>query len=233
MKTPEESIDQPQRVVNYEQQEKGSRLSRNIPALKEIIEERKERAIEDLSTSFAKNRLPLEEYERLVEYINKIESERELIVVEKMVAEYGGNDTPEEQSKKPYGKPVDYDDGDEPDYNPHYTNFQTGNLSVLSSRTISGPLRSGSQFVSILGSQTIKIRKEDLAKRRTVLSTFSLLGNYVILVESGIRVTNRVIPILGSSEVDHKVSREARDGEPELIISGATLLGEVKVKLLK
>ena len=61
----------------------------NLPALKEIVEERKEKAIENLSDSFAKNRLPLEEYERLVEYINKIESERELIVVEKIVAEYG------------------------------------------------------------------------------------------------------------------------------------------------
>jgi hypothetical protein len=61
----------------------------NIPALKEIVEERKEKAIDSLSSSFAKNKLPLEEYERLVEYINKIESERELVVVEKMVAEYG------------------------------------------------------------------------------------------------------------------------------------------------
>jgi hypothetical protein len=71
-----------------------------LPALKEIIEERKEKAIENLSDSFAKNKLPLEEYERLVEYIQKIESERELIVVEKMVAEYGGSELPKKALTK-------------------------------------------------------------------------------------------------------------------------------------
>ena len=59
---------------------------RGILSLSEIIEERKGKTIENLSASYAKNRLPLEEYERLVEYINKIESERELVVVEKFVS---------------------------------------------------------------------------------------------------------------------------------------------------
>ena len=80
-----------------------------LPALKEIVDERKGKAIENLSVSFAKNRLPLEEYERLVEYINKIESERELIVIEKIVTEYSSGD-PEAKSSR-------YDD-DEDDYRP-------------------------------------------------------------------------------------------------------------------
>jgi len=71
-----------------------------------------------------------------------------------------------------------------------------------------------------------------LGKRKTVLNVVSILGESVISVESGIRVSNRVIPILGGSWVDHKVGRQARDGEPELVISGAALLGNVTVKLL-
>jgi len=160
-----------------------------LPALKEIVDERKEKAIESLSTSYAKNKLPLEEYERLVEYINKIESERELIVVEKMVSEYDGiqGSAPEEPAAK---TPV-YDDEDEDDYHPSYDKRQSytpGNLAVLSTRMFSGPLRSGTQFVSILGSGQIRIRKSDLSKNKTEINIVSILGDSVILVEPGIRV---------------------------------------------
>jgi len=193
----------------------------NLPALKEIIEERKEKAIENLSTSFANNRLPLEEYERLVEYINKIESERELIVVEKIVAEYDKNDV--------------YDNDDENDEEPEHDQRlnSASNLTVLSSRTFSGPLKSGSQFVSILGSGCVKIRKADLKKQRTFLNMLTILGDNVIQVESGIRVTNNTIPILGSVRTNNRVNKEAQAGGPELIISGTALLGDINVKLLK
>jgi hypothetical protein len=199
----------------------------NIQPLKEIIEERKEKAIENLSTSYAKDRLPLEEYERLVEYINKIESERELVVVEKIVAEYGGNET--------QGKPVYNDDEDAPDnYSSHYqSSITNSNLTILSSRTLSGPVKSGSSFVSILGSCHIKVRKSDLSKKQTFLDVVTILGDCVISVESGIRISNRAIPILGGSWTDHNVDKEAREGEPELVISGAALLGNITVKLIK
>ncbi|MDR0496142.1 MAG: hypothetical protein LBH42_00855 [Treponema sp.] len=192
-----------------------------LPALKEIIEERKGKAIESLSDSFARNKLPLEEYERLVEYITKIESERELVVVEKIVSEYGAE----------YGAGNDaaHDDEDEPDFRPS----QSGNLTILSSRTFSGPLISGSQFVNILGSEHIKVRKSDLQKRQTFLDVVSILGDCVIHVESGIRVTNKAIPILGSARVNNKVSSQVRQGDPELVISGVALLADISVKLLK
>ena len=199
----------------------------NIQPLKEIIEERKEKAVENLSTSYAKNRLPLEEYERLVEYIQKIESERELIVVEKIVAEYDGND----RSAKPA-----YDDNeDEPDYySAHFQSSATNNnLTILSSRTLSGPLKSGSSFVSILGSCHIKVRKSDLSKKRTKLDIATILGDCIVSVESGIRVSNRAIPILGGAWTDHNVDKQAEDREPELIISGAAILGNITVNLLK
>ena len=195
-----------------------------LPALKEIIEERKEKAVETLSESYAKNRLPLEEYERLVEYINKIESERELVVVEKIVAEYGGS-----EAETPAAS------GEEENYEPADTNQYAlpGNLTLLSSRSYSGPVKSGQQFSSILGSWQVKIRREDLRKKRTEIQAFSLLGECTIYVESGIRVVNNVVPILGTAGVNQKVTRQALDGAPELIISGAALLGEISVKLLR
>jgi len=205
------------------------KLPAKLPALKEIVEERKEKAIENLSDSFAKNQLPLEEYERLVEYIQKIESERELIVVEKMVAEYDGSELPK---KSAYGGNKLPDEDDKVDYY-HSPEHQGSSLAILSSRNISGPVESGMQFVSILGSEHIKVRKADLSRRKTVLNVVSILGECVISVESGIRVSNQAIPILGGAWTDRKVERDAEDGEPELVISGAALLGNITVNLLK
>ena len=194
-----------------------------LPALREIVEERNGKAIDTLSDSFAKNKLPLEEYERLVEYINKIESERELVVVEKIVAEYNGSEVPKESAYVEEDEPARYTR-----HGPH-----NSNLTVLSSRTFSGPIESGAQFVSILGTEHIKIRMADLKKRQTVLNVVSILGDSVISVESGIRVSNRVIPILGSSDIDRRVDKYSGEGDLELIISGTALLGNITVKLLK
>ena len=197
-----------------------------LPALKEIIEERKEKAVETLSDSFAKNQLPLEEYERLVEYINKIESERELVVVEKIVAEHAG--------EKSTGQEPEDDDDDEDDDDRHskHHSISANNLTILSTRSFSGPVRSGSQFLSILGAKEVRIRKADLKKQRTRLHMLTILGDSTIYVEPGIRVTNKVLPILGNAGISQKVSKMA-DAAPELVISGVAILGNIEVKLLK
>ena len=87
--------------------------------------------------------------------------------------------------------------------------------------------------MSLLGTQSIRVHMADLSKRRTVLNVVSILGDSVILVESGIRVVNSAFPVLGNSEVSQKVNRQAVDDGPELVISGVALLGNISVKLLK
>lgn len=206
---------------------------KNIPALKEIIDERKEKAVETLCASYSKNRLPLEEYERLVEYINKIESERELIVVEKIVAEYNRSDSPENKTAQPDPEKVSYDNEDASYFPEHGYNSSRENLTVLSSRVFQGPVKSGSQFVSILGNERIIIRKEDLRAGRTILDIVSVLGDSVVLVERGISVINRAIPILGNSDTRIKDYKNTVNNDKELIISGAAILGNITVKLLK
>ena len=190
--------------------------------LGQLIQERKEQAIESLSDSYAKSKLPLEEYERLVEYINKTESERELIVVEKIVAECAAVRAP----------------GDTHDTNAVMENA-TGEhisgsvLTVLSSRTFSGAVKSGTNFVSILGDGNIIIQKADLKAQETVLNIVSILGNTTISVEPGINVKHNVIPFLGNAEISKKVHKQAEAGGLELIIWGSAILGNVEVNLIK
>jgi len=208
--------------------------------LREIIEERKVRAVETLSDGYAKNKLPLEEYERLVEYINKIESERELAVVEKIVAEYdpgrgaaeaeSGANPADDYSTEDYRQ--DWNTADNSSWGSGRPGLSV-NPVIFSTRTYSGPIKSGTQFVSIFGSQRIIVRKSSLGGQRTVLDIACLLGETTVLVEPGIQVSNRAIPILGSCEVNNNVNKMAKRGEPELLISGAVLLGSVTIKLLK
>jgi hypothetical protein len=193
----------------------------NIPALKEIIEERKEKAVNILSAGYARNRLPLEEYERLVEYINKIESERELIIVEKIAAEYNGIESPE------------FNDSEDETNNPEYGfNNLKENLTLLSYRTFQGPVKSGSQFVSVLGTEQIIIRRADLRQGQTILNIVSILGDSIVLVEPGIRVVNRAIPILGNCVTKLKDNKNSCY-DRELIISGTAILGNITIKQIR
>ena len=210
-----------------------NRLAGNqrIPMLREIVEERKQKAVETLSAGYAKNKLPLEEYERLVEYINKIESERELAVVEKIVAEYRDP----ENDNRTDRRMESFNDEDDEIRNSDRFGFSGDqvNPAIFSARKYSGPIKSGSQFVSIFGSQQITIKKSNLSKRQTVLDIVAIFGETTIFVEPGIQVSNRVIPILGSCDTSGKVHKAARDGDRELIISGAALLGSIAVRLIK
>jgi len=196
--------------------------------LEHLIQERKEKVIVSLSDSFAKNKLPLEEYERLAEYISKTESERELIVVEKIVAEYGdANGTKSDGTKSDSPRTSGIPDDDAAGIR------AGGTLNILSSRTYQGAVKSGAIYASILGDGNIRIQRADLKAEKTVLNIVSILGSNVISVEPGIKVKNNAMALLGSAEINRKVTKEEQDGWPELIIQGATILGSIEVKLLK
>jgi hypothetical protein len=55
--------------------------------LTERKEARKNKLIEHLSEQYSQNRISLEEYERLIEYCTKIETDKELILLEKIIEE--------------------------------------------------------------------------------------------------------------------------------------------------
>jgi len=84
-----------------------------------------------------------------------------------------------------------------------------------------------------LGSGNIKVRIADLNRRQTVLNVVTVLGDIIIYVESGIRVVNKALPVLGNSSVNHKVKKQAQEEGPEIIIEGVAVLGSIAVKLIK
>ena len=186
------------------------------------LEARKTQAVEALSVQFSHNNLPMAEYERLVEYINKMESEREMAIVERIVDEsalYAGDESSPRRDAAPSGE---WD----------RTKFY---FYLLSSRKISGEtLRRGHcSFVNILGSTTIDILEGDLPRGRTEMDALNLLGEINIIVPPGLAVVIKAIPIAGTVSMGRGVETRPDAGGRELVVTGAALLGTVNVKLRK
>jgi hypothetical protein len=185
------------------------------------LEERKNKVIEELSVQFSQNELPMEEYERLVEYINKAETERELAIIEKISREnsiYSGG-TNNHQEERPSGPRNTVTDEDKT------------SLALLSTRHLSGDFFTGKShsIITVLGDQRIEIADGDLPNGRTELSVVSLLGDTKISVPPNVRVKVNVLPILGEANVARNDVPYSGYG-PELIISGVAILSSIKVK---
>jgi hypothetical protein len=181
-----------------------------------LIESRKNHAIETLSSQYAKNYLPLDEYERLVEYIHKTESERELRIVERIVREshlFGGAERPP-LSEAPQE--------DEP----------RSSFAILSQTRIGGDrLQQGHGIISLLGGHEIVIEEGDLPPGRTKVNVTAILGEVVFRVPDNIGIRLNTIPILGEARVARGL--DDRSSGTELEINGVTLLGEIRVVPLK
>ncbi|MDR1948217.1 MAG: cell wall-active antibiotics response protein [Spirochaetaceae bacterium] len=187
-------------------------------------EERRNRAIEALSVQFSHDALPLAEYERLLDYINKAESDRELSIVEKIVdetARYAGEDP------EPYREPASTPNGGQ---GPVHFSF-----ALLASRETRGDkLSSGvSSFISILGSNAIEIREGDLPPGQTEMDAVSVLGETRITVPPGVAVTMKAFPIAGETTIGRGVETRRAPGGAELVITGIALLGNISVRLRK
>ncbi|MCL2265164.1 MAG: cell wall-active antibiotics response protein [Treponema sp.] len=171
------------------------------------IDERKNKIAEKLSSQYSVNLISLEEYERLVEYSQKIETKTELMILEKIVD--GRNVSQANYESRPQLQNIDKE----------YTN-------ILSTRTISGPMVSGT-ITNILGETKITLTEDDLINDETVIHVSSILGSINISLSGNIDVICNAIPILG--EVSNKNKKHNEYGK-KLIIKGTVLLGEIRIK---
>jgi hypothetical protein len=190
------------------------------------IEQRKTQAIESLSSQFSQNNLSIEEYERLVDYINRAESDRELCIIEKMIVDNAllSADYPESPyQNRQDGLPLHGTEND---------NWSAGAITVLSNRLTSGrTLQRQQSFVTLMGNHTISISAEDLPPGRTIIDIVNIMGNTTIFVDTGITVHIAANPILGTVTVGRGIDSQSRLGKPELLITGIALCGSISVQL--
>jgi hypothetical protein len=186
------------------------------------LEERKNKVIEELSVQFSQNELPMEEYERLVEYINKAETERELAIIEKISREnslYSGRtDNPQNERYTESRNDSEFDDS-------------KTSVALLSNRHLSGDFFTGQthSIFSVLGSHEIEFVDGDLPNGRTEITVVSLLGDTKIRIPPNVKVKINAVPVLGEAKVSRKNESSSSYG-PELIINGIAILSSIDVK---
>ncbi|MDR1867984.1 MAG: cell wall-active antibiotics response protein [Treponema sp.] len=181
----------------------------------DTIEKRKNKAIELLSEQYAQNGLSVEEYERLVEYIYKSESPKELSLIESLVNE--------QVRQHPLSSAQ-----------PQQTSSKRSTITILASRETTGiKLHTLQSIITVLGDHTTTISDGDLPPGPTYLDITNILANNTVWVDPGITVRIEAMPILGNVSIDRNVEQRVRVGSPELIVTGITVLGNIVVKVKK
>jgi predicted membrane protein len=177
------------------------------------IEDKKDKITEELSRQYSLNKISLEEYERLMEYAHKIETEKELIIIGKII-----NENNVTTIYKNAGK-------EKPD-NTHIRNAYT----ILSSRKISASMLNeiNGKIITILGDTHIIIDNDDLTEDETFIDIVVVLGDIVIHVPKNITVINKAVPVLGNVS-GNGGNRNSNQGK-KLIITGKVILGNMTIR---
>jgi hypothetical protein len=180
------------------------------------VEDKKEKITEELSRQYSLNKISLEEYERLIEYAHKIETERELTILEKIVNENSVTTVYKDISK-------------EKTNNAHTRNEYT----ILSSRKTPGSILNeiNGKIITILGDNHIIINDEDLVKDETFIDVVVILDDVVIHTPKNITVINKAVPVLGGIFENGK-NKNTNQGK-KLIITGKVILGNITIKQRK
>jgi hypothetical protein len=177
------------------------------------MEDRKEKITEELSRQYSLNKISLEEYERLIEYAHKIETQKELMILEKIANESSATSAYKNT-------------GEEKLNNGRIKNDYT----ILSSRKTSGSMLNeiNGKIVTILGDTHIIVNDEDLIKDETFIDVLAVLGEIVIHTSKNIAVINKAVPVLGGIFATGENKHNNQD--KKLTITGKIILGNITIK---
>jgi hypothetical protein len=178
------------------------------------IDEKKDELIQELSDQYSQNIIDMEEYERILEYINKIETGKEISIIQKIIQE---NTVHNNELAVIKNNEIAIPKTDET----HLSMFSWRTLNV---RPLNG---NGGKYMSVFGTNRIIV--DNLPKGRTVINVNSIFGLTEILVSNNIKIINKTVPIFSGIFSPNEINKE--DGElPELYIVGKAIFGNITVK---
>ena len=195
------------------------------------IEGRKEKAIETLTAQYSHDILPIDEFDRLVEYVHNVGSTREMAIIEKMIAEnsiYSGEipgAAPQPFARVSHIAPA-------PDYAASAAQADAASAAcVFSARQTSGmAVRNGVRdFLTVFGNSTITIKDGDLTPgTQTEISVLSVFGLTVIIVPASVAVEIDAAPDFAGIFAPPADNPPA--GAARLTIHGSAIFGNITVR---
>ncbi|MDR2392836.1 MAG: hypothetical protein LBD93_01565 [Treponema sp.] len=172
------------------------------------IDTEKDTLIRKLSEQYAQNIIDLGEYERMIEYLTKIETKHEIATLNKIIQE---KDTKDKH-------PLDLGKG--PEGETHITVLSWSSSSV---KSVNGSI---GKYVSVFGANRIIIDHLPLGK--TILQVSSVCGLTEIMVAKNIKIINKAIPLCSGIFTSGE-GNTACDDVPELYITGSVLFGNITI----
>jgi hypothetical protein len=172
------------------------------------LDEEKEKLTQTLSEQYSHGVINVEEYERILEYINKIETGKEIVIIQKIIH---GNSENE----------LIINNNEILNNEKHLSMFSWRTSNV---RPVNG---NGGSFVSIFGTNRIIVDK--LPKGRTFINVTSIFGLTEIIVPNKIKVVNKTIPIFSGIFSPSEINNDDEE-LPELFIVGRAIFGNITIK---
>ena len=157
----------------------------------------------------------MEEYERILEYINKIETKKEMNIIEKIIQENnaGNNELTEAQNNEITT----------PKTKEKYLSMFSWRTSNL--KPING---NGGKYTSLFGANRLIV--DSLPKGRTILNINSIFGLTEIIVSQKIKIINKIAPIFSGIFLLNEANKE--EELPELYIVGKAVFGNITVRTI-
>jgi hypothetical protein len=179
------------------------------------LDEEKDKLAKKLSEQYSQNIINMEEYERILEYINKIETKKEISIIERIIQENDSINNNElttiNDNKVVIPKTKEK----------HFSMFSWRALNVESTNV------NGGKYTSLFGVNRIIV--DNLPMGRTVLNVNSIFGLIEIIAPKNIKIINKVAPIFSGIFVSDGIKKEGEE-LPELYITGKAIFGNITIK---
>jgi len=176
------------------------------------LEEEKDILTQNLSEQYSQNIINLEEYERILEYINKVETKNELNIIKKIILENN-------IGKKELSIIQNNLLSEAKDKHLSLFSWKTSNLKSLNGY--------GGKYTSLFGTNRIIV--DNLPEGRTVLNVNSIFGLTEIIVPNEVKIINKAIPIFAGIFAPNEVNEDGNK-LPELYILGKAIFGNITIK---
>ncbi|MDR2793031.1 MAG: hypothetical protein LBB61_05120 [Treponema sp.] len=178
------------------------------------VDEEKDKLTRKLSEQYSQNIINIDEYERMLEYINKIETGREVSVIRKIIEENTIEHTLTEGESNQITIP------------------KVNEISMFSWRTSNlKPVNgNGGKYVSVFGANRVIV--DDLPKGRTIINVSSIFGLIEIVVSKNVKIINKTVPVFSGIFTPNEIHKEDED-LPELYITGKAVFGNITVKAIE
>jgi len=180
------------------------------------IDEIKENLTLKLSEQYSKNIISLGEYERVLDYLNKIETENEFNIIEKIIHEIDLN-------KNELTIIQNNNNASMEAKNKHFSMFswRTSNVKFKNGY--------GGKYISLFGTNRIIV--ENLPEEKAILNVESIFGLTEILVSENIKVIIKAVPVFSGIFVPNEINKE-KDNFPELHITGKAIFGKIVINTI-